>query len=76
MADYRRMYALLCKAIDSVIDPLERIPLARPSAAQLRRALEEAEECYLQTTPYTERGEGSRIILWHIDTPPEDGDTE
>ncbi len=30
MADYERMYALLCGAIDQVIDPLERIPLAWP----------------------------------------------
>lgn len=28
MADYQKLYALLCGAIDNVIDPLERIPLA------------------------------------------------
>ena len=28
MADYQKMYALLCGAVDDVIDPLEQIPLA------------------------------------------------
>ena len=28
MPDYKRMYALLCGAIDKVIDPLEQIPAA------------------------------------------------
>ena len=41
------MYAVLCRAIDSVIDPLERIPLALPWAACLRKALLEAEEIYI-----------------------------
>ena len=47
MADYQRMYAVLCRAIDSVIDPLEGIPPALPWAACLRRALLEAEEIYI-----------------------------
>jgi len=32
MADYRKMYYVLCKAIDDVIDPLDRIPLAVSAA--------------------------------------------
>lgn len=28
MPDYKKMYAILCGAIDDVIDPLEEIPLA------------------------------------------------
>ena len=32
MADYQKMYAVLCSAVDEVIDPLERIPLALSSA--------------------------------------------
>lgn len=51
MADYEKMYAALCGAIDDVIEPLERIPLARASAAVLRSALLRAEEIYLQTPP-------------------------
>ena len=39
MADYRKMYYVLCKAIDDVIDPLDRIPLAKPYAEQLQKAL-------------------------------------
>ena len=51
MADYEKMYAVLCGAIDDVIEPLERIPLARSSAAILRSALLRAEEIYVQTPP-------------------------
>ena len=48
--DYKKMYAILCGAIDDVIDPLEEIPLAIPSVKKLRNALEEAEEVYIETT--------------------------
>ena len=47
MADYRKMYALLCSAIDGVIEPLERIPLAHDAAQTLRQALLEAEDVYV-----------------------------
>lgn len=49
MADYQKMYALLCGAVDDVIDPLEQILLAIPYASVLRRALEDAEELYIET---------------------------
>ena len=62
MADYRKMYYVLCKAIDDVIDPLEHIPLAAPYAQQLQRALLEAEEIYIATTPYAEKAEAHKII--------------
>ena len=54
MANYKKMYAILCGAIDDVIDTLEEIPLALPSAKNLRNALEQAEEIYIETTPYIE----------------------
>lgn len=50
MPNYQKMYAILCGAIDDVIDPLEKIPLAVPSARKLRTALEEAEELYIATS--------------------------
>lgn len=50
MPDYKKMYAILCGAIDDVIDPLEEIPLAVPSAKKLRNALEEAEKLYIATS--------------------------
>ena len=50
MADYQKLYALLCGVIDDVIDPLERIPLALPYAKKLRHALEQAEELYIDTS--------------------------
>lgn len=52
MADYRKMYMVLCKAVDDAIDPLERIPLALPVARRLRNALLEAEDIYIDTAPY------------------------
>lgn len=33
MADYQKMYALLCGAVDDVIDPLEQIPWLSPMQA-------------------------------------------
>ena len=48
MPDYKKMYAILCGAVDDVIDPLEQIPLAVPYAGKLRRALLEAEEVYIE----------------------------
>ena len=62
MADYRKMYYVLCKAIDDVIDPLDRIPLAVPAARQLKAALLEAVEIYITTTPYTEETDDPKII--------------
>ncbi len=62
MADYKKMYYILCKAIDDVIDPLDRIPLSKPYAKQLQKALLEAEELYINTTPYAEETEDPKII--------------
>lgn len=56
MADYQKMYSLLCRVVDSVIDPLERIPLAAPYADVLRGALEDAEELYVETSSEEEQG--------------------
>ena len=47
MADYEKMYALLCGAIDDVLDNLNRIPSAAASAARLQKALLDAEEMYV-----------------------------
>ena len=49
MADYQRMYYVLCRAVDAVVDPLDQIPAAASQAAALREALLEAEEIYLRT---------------------------
>ena len=49
MADYQKMYSILCCAVDSVIDPLRLIPEAQPAAQALQAALYAAEEVYLDT---------------------------
>ena len=66
MADYKKMYAVLCGAVDDIIDTLEEIPLAFSSAKILRNALEQAEEIYIETTPYIEVTDEE--ILIKIDT--------
>lgn len=52
MADYQRMYAMLCSAVAAVIPALEEIPAANPSMRILQQALLNTEELYIQTTPY------------------------
>ena len=49
MADYQKMYALLCGAMDDEIAHLEQITLAITYESVLRRALEDAEELYIET---------------------------
>lgn len=68
MPDYKRMYALLCGAIDKVIDPLEQIPVAEHILETLQDALLEAEEIYIETTPYLEETADSKILKLKIDT--------
>ena len=49
MADYKKMYAILCGAVDDVLDDLRGIPLAVPAAEKLQKALLDAEEMYIET---------------------------
>lgn len=54
MADYEKMYALLCGAVDDAIDALEKVPAAEHISQSLQSALLEAEEIYIRTSPYIE----------------------
>lgn len=67
MADYKRMYTLLCKTIDDVIDPLLRIPDAKIYASHLQNGLLQAEEIYISTTPYAEETSDAKIIQMKTD---------
>lgn len=67
MADYKKMYAVLCKAIDGVIDELAKIPPTLPIAKQLHSALLEAEKIYVDTSAYFEEKDGVGIIELKID---------
>ena len=67
MADYKRMYTLLCKTIDDVIDPLSRIPEAKIYASYLQNALLQAEDIYISTTPYAEETSDPQIIQMKTD---------
>lgn len=67
MADYKRMYTLLCKTIDDVIDPLSWIPEAKIYAVHLQKALLQAEDIYILTTPYAEETSDPQIIQMKTD---------
>ncbi len=69
MANYRKMYAVICAAVDEVIDPLEKIPLAAPQARKLHEAMREAEDIYIKTTAYFEETEDSQIVRLKTDVP-------
>ena len=49
MADYKRMYTVLCRAVDKALDELSGMPPTVSVAKELQRALLEAEEIYLGT---------------------------
>jgi len=63
MPNYEKMYAVLCGAIDEVMEELARIPLASPSVERLHSALEQAEEIYIRTSVYTAERAGNIIEL-------------
>ena len=68
MADYKRMYTLLCKTIDDVIDPLSQIPQAADYAESLQEALLQAEELYISTSLYAEATEDPKVLRLKTDT--------
>ena len=72
MADYQKMYAVLCMAIDGVLDDLESIPLARPYAQKLYSALLTAEDIYVDTVLYTVGEEAQKVIQLRIDKFPKE----
>ena len=55
MADYKKMYSVLCRAADAAITKLERSPLSAQSAAQtLLIALQKAEDIFIETADESE----------------------
>ena len=47
MDEYKKMYAVLCGAIDEVIEPLKAIPEAHREVQKLQNALLTAEEIFI-----------------------------
>lgn len=62
MADYKKMYIILCDAIDNVSDALESIPSARHISEALTSAQLKAEEVYIQTCSRLEQTDDPKII--------------
>ena len=50
MADYQKMYAVLCGVIDDTRTELARIPAAAVSAERLTQALQRAETLYIESS--------------------------
>ena len=50
MADYQKMYAILCGAIDGTLTELACIPAAAASAERLTQALQRAETLYIESS--------------------------
>ena len=69
MSVYKKMYAVLCGAVDEVLGPLERIPLAQPCVQRLLDALHQAEELYINTAAYIDPADGGQIMKIRIDHP-------
>lgn len=72
MADYKKMYTVLCGAIDDVLDDLSSIPLAYPYACRLGTALRQAEDIYIETTPYASDTQREKVIQLNLDKFPQD----
>ena len=60
MADYQKMYAILCGAVDDALTELERVPSCAHITARLMDALSRAENLYLDA-------EDTKILLLESD---------
>ena len=69
MADYQKMYAILCGAVDDALQELEEGGSAACISLRLRLALERAEEVYLQTSMCAERRGDTNLIELRRETP-------
>ena len=67
MADYQKMYAILCGAVDDAL--MEQGSSAACISLRLRLALERAEEVYLQTSMCAERRGDTNLIELRRDAP-------
>lgn len=67
MPDYKKMYVVLCGAIDKAINPLEQISEAEQISKSLKDALIEAEEIYIKTASYLEETGDPKIVELKVD---------
>lgn len=69
MADYQKMYAILCGAVDDALMGLEQGSSAACISLRLRLALEREEEIYLETSRCAERRGDTNLIELRRETP-------
>ena len=68
MADYQKMYAILCAAVDSALDQMEHSADLLAVMGQLQAALLEAEEVYIETSAYAEECVETGIIQLKVES--------
>ena len=61
MPNYKRMYALLCGAMSDAVDEMADIPDAAVARRMLVRAMQQAEELYLDA-PEPEAIDGTNLL--------------
>lgn len=67
MADYKKMYAILCCAMSDAIDQLEDVPSAIETCRMMRNAMRQAEEVYLQASYLNPSKTENNIIVFKLD---------
>jgi hypothetical protein len=67
MADYQKMYAVLCGAASEAIDQLDSIPLALPVRRSLQAALDKVEEIYMEAPYPHDCDDGGKVIEFKSD---------
>lgn len=67
MADYQKMYAILCGAVDDVIGELEQLPIAGHAVQQLQEAMQRAEVVYMNSSLYVDTGRSTKLLQLKMD---------
>ncbi len=68
MANYKKMYAVLCGAVDDAIGELNQFPFAYGTIQKLQDALYCAEEIYIDTSLYAvDQKEKQKVVELKLD---------
>ena len=62
MANYRKMYVVLCSAVDQAISDLQQYPFAYRSVQLLHQAMQQAEDIYIDSSTEPEKNHPRNLI--------------
>lgn len=62
MANYRKMYAVLCSAVGQAISDLQQYPFAYRSVQLLHQAMQQAEDIYIDSSTEPEENHPRNLI--------------